>query len=227
MAGSRVKQEQLGDLKLYRVPARTSVTSRQIKQVRLLDQHAVPTELLYKADVATDLDGSADFPLHKILRTRNDKAHHLGLPLPSGMVAAFYEHNGVPLLVSEAPLRDIADKEEFEIELGESPDVRLKVTQESHLVDPSTVKKLPLVPHVHIRSIEASHVMRLEVSNARGTPVPAELSLLLPDGSEIVRADHNPTKRNGLPTFRLTIPANATATIRFQVGETEDRAVID
>ncbi len=32
-----VQEEQLGDLKLYRVPDRTSVTSRQLKQVRLLD----------------------------------------------------------------------------------------------------------------------------------------------------------------------------------------------
>jgi hypothetical protein len=229
VTGSRVKQEELGDLKLYRVPERTSVSSRQIKQVRLLDQHDVPTELIYKADVGTEnLDDTADWvPLRKVLRTRNDKAHHLGLPLPSGQVAAFYEHEGVPLLVNEAHLRDVADNEEFEIELGESPDVRWKVTEEQTSVDPATVKKLPLVPHLHIRSIKESEVARLEVSNARDTPVSAELSLVLPDGFEIVRADHAPTKRNGHPTFRLSVPANATVTIRFQVTETEERGVLE
>jgi hypothetical protein len=209
VSASKVQQEQLGDLKLYRVPERTSVTSRQIKQVRLLDQHDVPVELLYKADIfagAVD-DRSGPVPLQKILRTRNDKEHHLGLPLPSGQVAAFYEHDGVPLLVNEAPLRDIAEKEELEIALGESPDVRLKVTKE--------------------RTSDARHVARLEISNARGTPVSAELSLVLPDGYELVRADHTPTKRNGHPTFRLTIPANETATIRFQLGETQDRGVVE
>jgi hypothetical protein len=227
VTGSEVQQEQLGDLKLYRVPHRTSVTSRQIKQVRLLDQHDVPTELVYKADIEAGNQGDLDnwLPLHKVLRTRNDQAHHLGLPLPSGQVAAFYEQDGVPLLVNEAPLRDVADKEEFEIELGESPDVRWKVTEEKTSVDPSTVKKLPLLPHLHVRSIQESEVARLEVSNARATAVAAELSLVLPDGFEIVRADHIPTKRNGRPTFRLTIAANTTATIRFQLTETEDRDV--
>jgi hypothetical protein len=67
----------------------------------------------------------------------------------------------------------------------------------------------------------------LDISNARHTPVSAELSLVLPDGLELVRADHTPTKRNGHPTFRLTIPANDTATIRFQLGGTQERPVLE
>ena len=225
---NKVEQEQLGDLKLYRVPERTSVTSRQVKQVRLLDQHDVPVEVIYRADIPADMqDYAGPVPMHKILRTRNDKAHNLGLPLPSGQVAAFYQHRGVPLLVSEAPLRDIAENEEFEIQLGESPEVRLNVTKESTSLDPASVKRLQLLPHVHIRSIDESHIGRLDISNAGDTPVSAELSLVLPDGSELARADATPTKRNGRPTFRLTIPANDTATIRFQVAETQDRAVIE
>ena len=83
-----VKAEDLGDLKLYRVPERTAVASRQIKQVRLLDRHAVPIQLLY----AATLRANNEFPTqatHKLLRTRNDSSHHLGLPLPSGRLSAF------------------------------------------------------------------------------------------------------------------------------------------
>src|SRR5581483_387386 len=61
----KVQQEQLGDLKLYRVPERTSVTSRQIKQVRLLDRQGIPGEILYTADVSTAIDTQA-FPSHQV-----------------------------------------------------------------------------------------------------------------------------------------------------------------
>ncbi len=47
----RVEQEQLGDLKLYRVPDRTTVASRQSKQVRLLDRTAIPIKIVYGADL--------------------------------------------------------------------------------------------------------------------------------------------------------------------------------
>ena len=43
--------EQLGDLKLYRVPQLTTVASRQSKQVRLLDQADVPFARLYTVDL--------------------------------------------------------------------------------------------------------------------------------------------------------------------------------
>jgi hypothetical protein len=194
----QVQQEQLGDLKLYRVPERTSVSSRQIKQVRLMDRHGVLGELIYKADVSPARGAAEPVAFHRILRTRNDEAHRLGLPLPSGQVAAFYEHDGVPLLVNEARLRDVAVHEELEIELGEAPDVRLTVTG-----------------------------ARIDVSNARKVPVLAEIGLDLPGGVELVRADHNTTTRNGRPTFRVTVPAQDGLTIRFQLTGTGARAVLE
>src|ERR1700736_6062508 len=48
----KVEQEQLGDLKLYRVPDRTTVASRQSKQVRLLDRLSIPITRVYGADLA-------------------------------------------------------------------------------------------------------------------------------------------------------------------------------
>ena len=216
-----VQQEQLGDLKLYRVPERTSVTSRQIKQVRLLDRQAIPVQLIYGADIQADVESDAT-PLRKVLRTRNDKAHHLGLPLPSGQVAAFYEHDGVPLLVNEAPLRDVAVDEEFEIDAGKAADVEVTSAIERRAaVDPTRGRSLPLIPGViHLRSSEVSAVNRIEISNARSVPTFLELRVLLVDGTSLVRADHVPVTRNGHPTFRLIIPAAATATIRYQTGHT-------
>jgi hypothetical protein len=216
-ARDAVKEEQLGDLKLYRVPARTSVTSRQIKQVRLLDRTDIPAELLYTADITPNIN-TATQPLNRILRTRNDEAHHLGLPLPSGRVSAAYEHDGVPLVVSESPLRDIAVNEEVEINAGESPDVQVTSVIERIQADPSP-KVLPLIPGVvDLRSGELQNLNRLELTNARPTPVTVELRLHLPDGTNVVRSDHVPKNRNGLPTIRLTVPAQGTATVLFQTA---------
>ena len=77
----KVEQEQLGDLKLYRVPDRTTVASRQSKQVRLLDRSSIPIKLVYGADLAAD-ENATSAPAHLLLRTVNDVTHHLGLPLP-------------------------------------------------------------------------------------------------------------------------------------------------
>ena len=214
-----VQQEQLGDLKLYRVPWRTSVTSRQIKQVRLLDRQAIPVKLIYGADITPSINAPAT-PLSKVLRTRNDRAHHLALPLPSGRVAAFYEHGNVPLLVSEAPLRDVAVDEEFEIDIGAAPDVEVTSTIEDWKVNLEKQKVVPLIPGVSLRSTEVSAVNRIEINNARNVPTLVELRLLLADGARLVRADHPAGSRNGHPTFTLTVPAQGTATVRYQTGHT-------
>ena len=220
VAGVRVQQEQLGDLKLYRVPDRTSVASRQIKQVRLLDRKDIPIDLFYRADLAAD-EALNDRPLSKVLRTRNDKAHHLDLPLPSGQVATFYERDGVPLLVHEAPLRDITLDEEVEIEAGEAPDVRVTSVIEGRRVDSATMKKLPLIPGaVHMRSREVDVTNRVDITNARNQPALVELRLSLEGGTQLVRADHAPFVHNGQQTFRLTIPAQGSASVHYQTVDT-------
>src|SRR5258707_1552058 len=120
----KVEQEQLGDLKLYRVPDRTTVASRQSKQVRLLDRSSIPIMHVYGADLAADED-AASAPGHLLLRPINDVAHHLGLPLPSGRIAVFAMRDGGTLLQHESNLRDLAVDEEVEIDMGESSDVQV------------------------------------------------------------------------------------------------------
>jgi hypothetical protein len=226
VAALEVTQEQLGDLKLYRVPERTSVSSRQVKQVRLLDRRDIPVELLYSADIEANVEDQT-FPLQKILRTRNDEVHHLGLPLPSGTVDAFYERDGIPLLVKEGPLRDVTLDEEFEIEAGEAPDVEVSSVIEKIRTDLTTLKKLPLIPGVvHLRSNAVDEVNRIDISNARNAPVSVELRLLLPDGTQLIRSDHAPTRHNGHPAFRLTVPGGDKVTIRYQTEHTAFRPVL-
>jgi hypothetical protein len=185
-ANRNVEQEQLGDLKLYRVPDRTTVAGRQSKQVRLLDRAAIPVRWIYGADLAVNRT-APPAPASLLLRTKNDAANHLGLPLPSGRIAVFALEGGERLLQHESSMRDLAAGEDVEINMGDSSDVQVTAA-----------------------------AGRVDISNARAAQIQFELRLQLPQGSRVVRADHPVGAKNGRPIFRLTIPARATVSVRYQ-----------
>jgi hypothetical protein len=221
-AQKTVEQEQLGDLKLYRVPDRTTVAARQSKQVRLLDRQAIPVSFVYGADLAAN-QPAALAPASLLLRTLNTAANHLGLPLPSGHIAVFAERGGEKLLQHESAMRDLAADEEVEINMGDSPAVEVTAQTEKTRIDPARARLLPLVPGVPaLRSVEVDDVDRVEVSNGRATEIHFELRLQLPEGGRVVRADHPLGTKNGRPIFRLTIPAGETATLRYQTEHVAD-----
>jgi hypothetical protein len=213
LTGSRVRQEQLGDLKLYRVPQRTTVASRQSKQVRLLDRQSIPVHRVYTTDLYVDGNAHADdslWPVSALLRTRNDVSNHLGLPLPSGQLAMFTSRGATRLLLNEAGMRDLAVNEEVEFDLGSPSDVQVRSIGTQTAIDP--------------RKAQQYLAQRIEVANARDSQIDFELRLQLQEG-RVVRADHPLGTRNGRPVFRLHIPAHSTVTVRFQTAHTQARAV--
>jgi hypothetical protein len=206
----KVVQEQLGDLKLYRVPDRTTVAGLQSKQVRLLDREAIPVNTVYEADITADLaadESGRSSPAVRVLRTQNDAAHHLGLPLPSGRVMVFTDRGGASLLLHESAMRDLAVDEEVEIDLGESADVQVKTVKEQASVDSAQVFE------------------RVEISNARAAEIQFELQLRLAQGARVMRADHALAFKNGRPIFRLSIPAGETAILHYQIEDAVRRSV--
>ena len=72
-----VNQEELGDLKLYRVPEPVTVAANAQKQVALLDKERVPVSLVYRADIW----GEGETTVRLTLRAKNRAADGLGLPL--------------------------------------------------------------------------------------------------------------------------------------------------
>ena len=220
-AAKRVQEEQLGDLKLYRVPERTTVASRQSKQVRLLDREHIPVAILYEDSLPANA-GTDPHPAQRVLRTRNDRDHGLALPLPSGEVASFVSRSGARLLLAEAPLRDVAVDEELEIGLGDSADVQVLAVNEHRVIGAGTeVQGIPPIPGVRrIESAKVDDVTRVEISNARSSPIRFELSIVLEDGMQLIRADHPVGSRNGRPLFALTVAAGARETLRYQTEHT-------
>lgn len=216
-AQKRAEQEDLGDLKLYRIPDRTTVASRQSKQVRLLDQAGVPIQRIHEVEYSAN-DQVEPAPMTIILRTTNDKKNKLGLPLPSGRVAVF-ETAGAGasarrLLAGETNLRDLAINEETELRFEGGAAVQARQTYESADLTPG--KALPFVPGKARRAGKLDQISRIEITNAQPYAVQVEARVYLYDGQEIVKADHPVAQKNGSPIFRLTVPANSNATIRYQ-----------
>jgi hypothetical protein len=215
-----VQQEQLGDLKLYRVPDRTTLASRQSKQVRLMDRLNVPVSTVYQADLdVEDVQPSSPAdrgPADRLLRTQNTAANHLGLALPSGSIAVFGRLGGKQLLEHQSDLRDTAVNEDVEIDLGSSSDVQVSAVRETTRVDSAHADMLPLVPGVVLRSVKVEDMERVEIANAKPIGIEFELRLRLPDGGQVVRATQAPGAKNGRPLFRLKVPANQTITLRYQ-----------
>jgi hypothetical protein len=221
-----VEQEQLGDLKLYRVPEATDVLSRQMKQVRLLDRSAIPVVTYYRADLRANQE-SASVPAGEWLRTKNDTPHHLGLPLPSGRINLFAPVDDSSLLIGQAALHDTAVNEELDLEFGVSPDVRLRSTTYSTTITPDRSWRVP--PNLRrvrrFKSATVDHIQRIEIVNARASPIPMELHLLLQNNEQLIRSDQTPVVVSGRPVFKLTVPANETVAIRYQTEHTEQAIV--
>jgi len=219
VAAKLVQQEELGDLKLYRVPDRTTLKSRQIKQVRLLDRQDIPVELFYGADLPAN-ESVPSRSAQRTIRTRNDAAHHLGLPLPSGSVASFLANENATLLLDETPLHDTALNEEIELVVGSSTDVQVRAVMEK-----TTAYTRPpfLRGVVRYKSSLVDDVSRVEIHNADSVDIQFELRLQLPDGTQLIGADAPLSARDGRPLFKLLIPANRTVTVHYQTEHISNR----
>lgn len=184
-------QEELGDLKLYRVPMRVTLGAQSQKQVAMIDQPAADFTRVYSAHAHAGTATPRAVPL--ILRARNVDKAGLGLPLPAGGLALFAPRNGQDLLVGEQKMADRAVGEEIEINTGASPDVQWT------LVRTDVTKK-------EVR-------WRATISNARPVAIAAEVvvpGLLVNRPAGVERGPRG---------WRLpvTVPANDSVTLTYAV----------
>jgi hypothetical protein len=187
-------QEELGDLKLYRIPEPVTVAAHSQKQVALLTRPNVQVRLVYRQRFAV-MNGVA-FPQEapgRVLVTRNRTAEGLGLPLPSGRLVLFGGDPARPILLGEGSVDDRAVGEDVEVELGPSPGV---TTQFRLLGYPGGRGEFELI-----------------VSNDRDQPVTFEGTLYF----NRIRADARLGRRDGFPLWVTTVPASGRSVLRFRV----------
>ncbi len=188
------EQEDLGDLKLYRIPEPVTVAAMSQKQVVLLDKPRVAVAAVYRRRIYHAPDASS-VPTPRVFVARNRVADGLGLPLPAGPVALFTDAGERPLLLGEGAIDDRAVDEDVEITLSPAPGVRSRLTREDDKA--------------------AEHL--LTVTNDRAAPSSFEAEF----EGEIVGVGADAAtrldRRLGRPLWRVTVPPNGRAALRYRL----------
>ena len=183
------QEERLGDVRLYRVPIQVTVAARSQKQIALLRQPKVRFESVLRL---RPHQGPLEGPLERVLVTRNRPAEGLGLPLPAGKLALFGTRQGRRVLLGEGSIDDHT--------IGEKVEIRV-----------ATVTGV-IATQVHERETTGEHLLTLTNDSREAQTAEIELPLeaRAVSGGKLV-------KRDGWMLWRVRIPANGTARLRYRM----------
>lgn len=189
------EQENLGDLKLYRIPEPVTVNAKGQKQVAMLVKPGAAFELLYTANVENYADDESNdsFPMTTLFRGENRTEKGLGLPMPQGQVMVFENSQYGPLLAGQTSLKDRAIGDELEMAIGQASDVRYRVTKISETRDRQR--------------------FRVQITNARNSPANVEIEIPF----ELRGNPKGLTKIDGVPTWKTTVAGNGEAELFYEV----------
>jgi hypothetical protein len=185
------EQEDLGDLKLYRIPEPVTVNAKGQKQVAMLVKPGAAFEHYYAANV--DDFGDESQPMTLMLRGQNKTEKGLGLPMPQGQVMIFEDSNYGQLLAGQDTLKDHAIGEDVEMAVGQSSDVRMQLTEFS--------------------ASGSRQRYKIEITNARSSPVNVEVEIPY----ELRSKSKNVSKVDGVPTWKTTVAANGDAELVYEL----------
>jgi hypothetical protein len=186
------QQEELGDLKLYRIPEPVTLAARSQKQVAFLARPSVEVETVYRRRFGAAAPGQF-VPARRVLVSRNRANEGLGIPLPAGGLVLFAMAGDRPILVGQGSLGDRAVGEDVEIDIGPAGGVG------------STLRTIAEGPRRNDYELTVSN------DQPRQVMFEAEFDVTM----NAFRSDARVTTRDGRPLWRVRIPANGTATLRY------------
>jgi hypothetical protein len=187
-------QEDLGDLKLYRIPRPVTVAAQSQKQVALLERRGVKVEQVYRHRLYLAHLGHPS-PINRVVIARNTAAGGLGLPLPSGRVMLSAKAGDRPLLIGRGTMRDPAVGEKVEIVVGQATALSAELKHAA--------------PHP-----QGAGDWELVVSNSASTPIRYEAEL--EESGYAFHPNATLERRDGRALWAVTVPANGTASLRFR-----------
>ena len=195
--------ENLGDLKLYRIPVPTTVAARAQKQVALLAQGSVPFERRYRRPVypGQQIDAASTAI---ILMLKNEKTDGLGVPLPAGSTALYAQRAGERLLLGLGAITDRTVGEIFRLAAGVSSQV--------------TVTQVKVAPHEPLRVTRAalgSREAMLTVNNANPFAVTLDVPIGVA-GQQIEAEAQDVDRIEGVVTWSPTLPPGGQAELRYR-----------
>ena len=194
-------QEELGDLKLYRVPEPVTVAAKGLKQVAFLDRSAVSGKLIYQAGCEWQATENDPAPAEMRFETVNDAKHGLGVAMPMGGVTFFEPSARGDLFVGEQQLRDYASGQNVEIPLGRSAQV-FTTCERNGAGDPG----------------KGWAGMKATLGNANPHAVTVRLKL----GSPLqwrLRGLKRTRVKDGETVYEMTIPANGRREIAWEIRQ--------
>ncbi len=184
------RSENLGDLKLYRIPVPVTVAARSQKQVAFLQKERVQGVLAYHSRVQDDEPGQPEM----LFRFRNRKADGLGDPLPAGKAVIYQESAVGRMVVGEANTPDKAVDEEVELTFGEPANV----TQE-------------VVTQRSVDGTRGDHTVTLRNAN----PFAIRYEIDFPTGGKSFTIPGKLLAKPGKRVWAATIPANGTRILKY------------
>lgn len=202
VTGSRIAQrEELGDLKLYRIPFPTTVAANSQKQVAFLKKEGVEGEIVYKLQVE---QGDEFGAISRVFRLQNEKKSGLGEPLPSGQFAFFQDALGLRQLVGEDFMDDKTIGEEVELTIGRASNVTASI--EDGRWDEKN---------------DRWEEFTLTIRNANPVAIAFETEFFDDEDNEHKRFNQRMRKRDGRPLWRTQVPANGEVSLRYRAYEKE------
>ncbi len=212
VAVMEAREEQLGDLKLYRVPAPVTVNAKGLKQVAFLNKDEVDGALFYTArctpGTSAPLFSQQDWQLDRtsmLLETKNDEQHGLGVALPTGGITLFEPSPRGNLLLAEEWLRDYAKGQDVEIDVGSSELVRGACGRERALSSGA-------------REWEG---VGARLSNARREPVMVRVYAGSEAYQEAEQEGASLKIKNGSYYIDVEVPAEGTREVRWRMRQRE------
>jgi hypothetical protein len=187
------QQEDLGDLKLYRIPERMTVNAKGQKQVAMLLQPKAKFSRVYRAEPIGYGWHQPLLSLSPMLIGKNEKVDGLGLPLPSGTGMVFENSAYGNQLIGEIMVKDRTIGDEIELTLPATMVVNVATTR--------------------ISQDKNSSVYTMRLSNANPYAISAEIRL--PDTVRNLPAGVR--KKDGRPTWFVTVPGNADSELTVNV----------
>ncbi|MEL6874042.1 MAG: hypothetical protein AAGM33_01060 [Pseudomonadota bacterium] len=196
------QQEELGDLKLYRIPLPVTIASQSQKQVAMFEKTAVQFEQIYEAELQASGNYDQPLALDTTLRLQNRKRDGLGLALPAGRLVAFREAGGARLMLGEGSVDDKAIGEEVDITINRSPLVRYTLTT---------------VDDVDAQSRSYAD-KQLTITNASPGPAKVEIKIRRYSQENISRTSQKLGRKDGSDLWSVTVPANGERTLSFRLN---------
>jgi hypothetical protein len=192
------EQEDLGDLKLYRIPFPVTVAAQSQKQVAFLDKKSVKGEIIYRSII----DGNNSDNIQMLYRIQNKKEDGLGEALPSGKIALFQSAAGRRMLVGESQLNDKAVGEEVDLPFGNASNVSVEIEEKG------TSKK--------------SERLAMTVSNANPFPVSFEGEFTDYTESKHFQFSEPIIRKKGKNIWKTIVPPNSQKSLRYRRNDLSD-----